>query len=139
MSQITDRRVELTAAVTAAIRSSGLDDAELVTVSNNGMDFMQSRSPAAGGIIVYPFPKIQIPAPRGIRRLVWTIGLVAGGPAVEAADRCAELLDVITGAGIVSWRAAAATVDPTDFAISEDPKAPKIPGWAITITEEYLS
>ena len=139
MSQLTDRLIELTAAVTTAIRNSDVDDAELVTISNTGADFMQSRSPAAGGIIVYPFPKVQIPAPRGIRRITWTIGLVAGGPAVEAAARCAELLDVITGAGIVSWRAAAATVDPTDFAISEDPKAPKIPGWAITITEEYLS
>ncbi|MBD3941953.1 hypothetical protein IF188_09625 [Microbacterium sp. NEAU-LLC] len=137
MSQLTDRLAELTDAVTKAIRyNAELTDAQLVTISNDGADFIKSTSQRAGGVIVYPFPKVQIPAPRGIRRITWTIGLVAGGRAVDAAARCSDLLDILTTAGIVVWRAGGATVDPTDFATSEDPKAPKIPGWAITITEE---
>lgn len=138
MTTLTDRLVELTTAVTAAVRGSALVDADLVTVSNSGYDFLTSTSQRAGAVIIYPFPKLQIPAPRGIRRATWTLGVVAGGPAVDAAARCSDLLDVITAAGIVAWRAAPANVDPTDFAVSEDPKAPRIPGWAITITEEYL-
>jgi hypothetical protein len=133
-----DRLAEITTAVETAVRSSSLTDAELVTVSNSGADFLKSRSPAAGGVIVYPFPKLTLPAPRGIRRVAWTIGILANGRSVAAASRCADLLDVVTAAGIIAWRAEPATVEPTDFAVSEDPAAPKIPGWAVTITEEHL-
>lgn len=133
-----DRLAELTAALEAAVRSSGLPDADKVTVSNDGGDFRAARSPRAGAVIVYPFPKVTMPAPRGIRQLEWTIGVVATGKTLEAASRCSDLLDVITGSGVVAWRAEPATAEPTDFAVSEDPDAPKVPGWAITITEEHL-
>jgi hypothetical protein len=138
VSNLMERLAEITAAVEAAVRSSGLPDAEKVTVSNNGADFLSSRSTAAGGIIVYPFPKLTLPAPRGIRRVTWTIGILAHGRTVAAASRCSDLLDVVTAAGIVTWRAEPAVVEPTDFAVSEDPAAPKVPGWAVTITEEHL-
>jgi hypothetical protein len=131
------RLAEITAAAETAVRGSGLVDADKVTVSNSGADYLNARSPAAGAVIVYPFPKLTLPAPRGIRRVVWTIGILANGRGVAAATRCSDLLDVITAAGIVSWRADPAVVEPTDFAVSEDPSAPKIPGWAITITEEH--
>lgn len=133
-----ERLAEITTAVKSAVAASGLPDAAKVTVSNVADDFLHSRSPAAGGVIVYPFPKVTLPAPR-TRRVVWTIGILANGRSVAAASRCSDLLDVVTASGIVSWRAEPATVDPTDFAVSEDPNAPKIPGWAITITEEHLS
>jgi hypothetical protein len=133
-----DRLAEITTAVTDAIRNSTLPDADKVTVSNAGADFLTSRSPAAGGVIIYPFPKVTIPAPRSIRRVTWTIGILAHGRSLAAASRCSDLLDVVTAAGIVSWRAEPAVVEPTDFAVSEDPNAPKVPGWAVTITEEHL-
>ncbi len=136
--RITDRLVEITAEVKAAVLASGISDADLVTVSNSGADFLNATSQAAGAVIVYPFPKFTMPAPRAIRRIEWTFGLIAGGRSLEAAARCSELLDVLTDAGILAWRAAPATVTPTDFAVSEDPRAPRFPGWAITITEEHL-
>ena len=138
MSALMTRLGEITADVETAIRGSGLVDADKVTVGNSGMDFMTSRSQRAGAVIVYPLPRVTMPAPRGIRQIVWTIGVVAAGKAVDAAARCDELLDVITASGVVAWRAGPATAEPTDFAVSEDPEAPKIPGWAITITEEHL-
>ena len=137
MSWISDRLQELTAAVEAAIRSSGLPDAAQVTVSNAGSDFISSRSPRAGAVIIYPFPRVTWPQPR-TRRVVWTLGVVATGKAVDAAARCSDLLTVIETSGVVAWRAADATAEPTDFVVSEDPDAPKIPGWAIHITEEHM-
>lgn len=138
MSTLMDRLAEITTTLEAAVRASGLPDAELVTVSNSGIDFLNSRSQRAGAVIVYPFPKVTMPAPRGIRQLAWTIGVVATGKTLDAATRCSDLLDVITASGVVAWRAEPATAEPTDFAVSEDPDAPKVPGWAITITEEHL-
>lgn len=133
-----DRLGELTAAVEQAVRSSALSNADAVTVSNSGADFVSSRSQSAGAVLVYPFPKVDMIAPR-TRRMVWTIGIVAGGRTLDAARRCADLFDVVAQSGVLAWRANNATADPTDFAISEDPAAPRVPGWAITITEEHLT
>ncbi len=138
MSMISDRLAELTAAVETAVRSSGLSNADKVTVSNYGGDFITSRSQAAGAVIIYPFPRVELVAPRAARRLAWTLGIVAGGRTLDAAARCADLLDVVVQSGVVVWRAEPATVEPTDFAVSTDPDAPRVPGWAITITEEHL-
>ena len=132
-----DRLAEITLAATDAIRQSGLPDADKVTISNVGSDFLNSRSPAAGGVIIYPFPKVAYRGPK-MQRITWTLGILANARSVQAAARCSDILDVLTAAGVISWRAEPATVDPTDFAVSEDPAAPKVPGWAVTITEEHL-
>lgn len=139
MSVLSERLAEITAQIETAVRGSTLVDADLVTVSNSGSDFLTSRKQSAGAVIVYPLPRLTLLAPRGIRRVSWTVGVVAAGKTTAAAARCADLLDVVIDAGVVAWRAEPATAEPTDFAISEDPSAPKVTGWAITMSEEHLS
>lgn len=136
MSDITDRLAEITTAIRTTVAASTLPNKTKITVSNKGSDILTAASQAAGGIILEPFPDIEWVAPR-IRRVTWSIVIIAAGDPIPAADRCHALIDLVEAAGAVAWRAGESQARSSVFPLGPDETSPRIPGYTITVTEEH--
>lgn len=121
--------------IRAAIAASTVDDAALITVTENGYDVERAFRQSAGAIVVYPMPAVEWVAPR-TTRLVWTfaatVGLTDPG---EVAARLTALLGILSESGLLKFGDRAT---PTDFKAATE-GAPPIPGYTITHTEEHYS
>lgn len=125
----TDARLaDLLATIRAAVDASELDNADKITVSENGTDAANAYDRTAGAIIVYPIPAIEWPAPKVVQA-IWSIGVVAlSGDSKRAnAARLTQLIGLVP---VTSGDKAT----PTDFKVSE---TESVPGYTITHTEEW--
>ena len=131
MTMILDRLDEMLEATRTALAASDVSDKASVTVTDDGRKIANAASLRAGGIVIYPWPVQEFPAP-GVTRLTWTIGVVAQlETGRKSAERVQQLIDILAEAGVVEWRDRAA---PTDFQL---PDQSPVPGYAITHTEEH--
>jgi len=132
MSTIKTRRTVLLDKAVTAVGGSTLPDRTQITVTTDGADYERAVSPAAGGIVIYPMPAVEYPAPR-VQRLTWTLAVVCDLDDTEKRmDRLEALLDLLYTAGVVRWSDRAT---PTDFEASD--KSRKYTGYTITHIEEH--
>lgn len=128
---ITERHASLLAEIREAVLDSSILERDLVTVSHDGGDYERAKSPAAGGIILYPMPRISRPGPR-VYRLTWTIAVICDRDDILARMvRIEELLGVLRDNRLF-WSGDEATQ--TDFKLTD--REP-ITGYTITHIEEH--
>lgn len=131
---ITDRVQEMVAAIQAAVTASDLTNKDLVTVTYDGREAANARSPRAGAIIVRPRPAEAMPGGR-TQRLTWEISLLADDDdPLAVLERLEAFKDILRS--IRLYLAPEDTCAPTDF---EKTDRSTIPGYTITHIEEHRS
>lgn len=129
---IAERLQTMVAAIQAAVTDSDLTEKELITVTYDGRDAQNAKSPRAGAIIVRPRPTETLPAGR-TQRLTWEISLT-----VDDDDPLTVLTRLESFKSILRdlryYLAPEDTCAPTDFEIAD---RSTMPGYTITHIEEH--